>query len=59
MALLLGLMFLKEGPYVNIMNINGALFILISNMTFQNTTIAINVSVLLIKITIDVYKKLH
>ncbi|XP_045114554.1 protein white-like [Portunus trituberculatus] len=42
MALLLGLMYFREGPYVDVMSINGAIFVLISNMTFQNATIVIN-----------------
>ncbi|XP_063889221.1 protein white-like isoform X2 [Scylla paramamosain] len=42
LAVLLGLMYMRKGPYVDVVSINGAFFVLVCNMSFQNTTIVIN-----------------
>lgn len=45
MAMLLGFMYRQDGPLLNVASVNGGLFVLICNMTFQNATLVINVSV--------------
>lgn len=45
-AVLIGLIFLNQPlTQVGVMNINGAIFLFLTNMTFQNVFAVINVSV--------------
>lgn len=46
-AILIGLIFLNQPlTQVGVMNINGAIFLFLTNMTFQNVFAVINVSIL-------------
>lgn len=45
-AILIGLIFLgQQLTQVGVMNINGAIFLFLTNMTFQNVFATINVSI--------------
>lgn len=49
-ALMIGVIYFgQELDQDGVMNINGALFICLTNMTFQNVFAVINVSILLLK----------
>ncbi|KAK8393899.1 hypothetical protein O3P69_006915 [Scylla paramamosain] len=42
MSVILGLMYNRKGSYVDVMSINGSLFVLVGNMTFQNMSLVIH-----------------
>ncbi|KAG0729899.1 Protein white [Chionoecetes opilio] len=42
LSILLGFMYRRSGPYVDVYSINGSLFILIGNMTYQNMSLVVH-----------------
>lgn len=54
MAILLGMMYRQDGPLLNVASTNGGLFILLCNMTFQNATMVINVSCVMLQVACSV-----